>query len=424
MGCFGSRFDKRNSAADDFNTVGLQFVGGAGQKDDKSPLDAVCLKYGDGKEVDEWLKVGPLTMTAEEEGKKIATEAWVALCQQAKFLDGEFGGSDKVQYVNGKYTSKDAIAQIDAVKAFLKEKNPDIEFPEEVKEEAAAEEAPAEGDMAAEEAPAEMEGGDEMEMMEAPDLYKDDSAAYDGFANLPALFLRCMTVSPYFGDIIKSTLIYYEFNFGGKELVPLPKIGLGDFTKNPLAAKEPKTEAWAGVAALTEVPSMPLRLLRPMSGSLDTTVMKILKLSRKSKKVVQSSSQDGLLDGNPKLKPFQEFGKTTVRTQSIRLLSLPKLSAALLSYADFSLKDSTLPKNPLKKRMVSGISPLRITVGITRLSLTGRNGLRPRPRKLPLKQLPLKLLKELVLLLMPVLRRLKKEPRWPWKLPPSELSET
>jgi len=252
MGCFGSRFDKRNSAADDFNTVGLQFVGGAGQKDDKNPLDAVCLKYGDGKEVDEWLKVGPLTMTAEEEGKKIATEAWVALCQQAKYLDGEFGGSDKVKYVNGKYTSKDAIAQIDAVKAFLKEKNPDIEFPEEVKEEAAAEEAPAmDGDMAAaEEAPMEMEGGDDMEMMEAPDLYKDDSAAYDGFANLPALFLRCMTVHPYFGDIIKSTLIYYEFNFGGKELVPLPKIGLGDFTKNPLAAKEPKTEAWAGVAAL------------------------------------------------------------------------------------------------------------------------------------------------------------------------------
>jgi len=33
-------------------------------------------------------------------------------------------------------------------------------------------------------------------------------------------------------------------------LVPLPKIGLGDFTKNPLAAKEPGTEAWAGVAAL------------------------------------------------------------------------------------------------------------------------------------------------------------------------------
>ena len=86
--------------------------------------------------------------------------------------------------------------------------------------------------------------------MEAPDLYAGDSAAYDGWANLPALFLRCMTVHPYFGDIVKSALIYYEFNFGGKKLVPLPKIGLGDFTKNPLAAKEPTTEAWAGVAAL------------------------------------------------------------------------------------------------------------------------------------------------------------------------------
>jgi hypothetical protein len=103
------------------------------------------------------------------------------------------------------------------------------------------------GEMMMEDAPAEMEGG---EGMEEPDLYAGDSAAYDGWANLPALFLRCMTVHPYFGDIVKSALIYYEFNFGGKQLVPLPKIGLGDFTKNPLAAKEPETAAWAGIAAL------------------------------------------------------------------------------------------------------------------------------------------------------------------------------
>lgn len=205
--------------------------------------------YGDSKEVEEWLKVGPLTMTAEDEGKKIALEAWRGLCQQAKYLDGEFGGSDKDVYVNGKYLSKDAIAQIAAVKEFLKEKNPDIEFPEEEKkaEEGAAEMMMEGEEMMMEEAPAEMEGG---EGMEAPDLYAGDSAAYDGWANLPALFLRCMTVYPYFGDIVKSALVYYEFNFGGKQLVPLPKIGLGDFTKNPLAAKEPTTEAWAGVAAL------------------------------------------------------------------------------------------------------------------------------------------------------------------------------
>jgi hypothetical protein len=204
--------------------------------------------YGDSKEVEEWLKVGPLTMTAEEEGKKIALEAWRGLCQQAKYLDGEFGSSDKDVYVNGKYLAKDAIAQITAVKEFLKEKNPDIEFPEEEKKAEEGAEMMMEGEeMMMEEAPAEMEGG---EGMEAPDLYAGDSAAYDGWANLPALFLRCMTVHPYFGDIVKSALVYYEFNFGGKQLVPLPKIGLGDFTKNPLAAKETTTEAWAGVAAL------------------------------------------------------------------------------------------------------------------------------------------------------------------------------
>jgi hypothetical protein len=124
-----------------------------------------------------------------------------------------------------------------------------MEFPEEEKK---AEEM-MEGDMKMEpemmDPPAEMEGGDEMDMMETPDLYAGDSAAYDGFANLPALFLRCMTVYPYFGDIVKQSLIYYEFNFG-KKLIPIPSIGLGDFTKNPLSAKEPGTEAWAGVASL------------------------------------------------------------------------------------------------------------------------------------------------------------------------------
>jgi len=122
-----------------------------------------------------------------------------------------------------------------------------MEFPEEEKK---AEEK-KEGDMAMEpdmamDPPAEMEGGDEMGM-ETPDLYAGDSAAYDGFANLPALFLRCMTVNPYFGDIVKQSLIYYEFNFG-KKLIPIP--AFGDFTKNPLSAKEPGTEAWAGVASL------------------------------------------------------------------------------------------------------------------------------------------------------------------------------
>jgi len=111
--------------------------------------------------------------------------------------------------------------------AFLKENNPDIEFPEVKVEEAPAMDAMMmEGEMMMEEEMM-MEGGDEMEMMmEAPDLYAGDSEDYKGFANLPKLFLRCMTVHPYFGDLVKKCLIHYEFNFGGKDLVPLPKIDL------------------------------------------------------------------------------------------------------------------------------------------------------------------------------------------------------
>jgi hypothetical protein len=37
------------------------------------------MMYGESKEVEEWLKVGPLSMTAQEEGEKIAKEAWNAL---------------------------------------------------------------------------------------------------------------------------------------------------------------------------------------------------------------------------------------------------------------------------------------------------------------------------------------------------------
>jgi hypothetical protein len=75
--------------------------------------------------------------------------------------------------------------------------------------------AAMEGEMMAEDMA--MEGGDDMEMMmEKEDLYKDDSDDYKGFANLPKLFLRCMTVHPYFGDLVKRCLVHYEFNFSGK----------------------------------------------------------------------------------------------------------------------------------------------------------------------------------------------------------------
>ena len=56
-----------------------------------------------------------------------------------------------------------------------------------------------------------------MAMMAAEDLYKDDSAAYDGWANFPALLLRNCIVNPYFGDLVKANLIAWEFNYKGSE---------------------------------------------------------------------------------------------------------------------------------------------------------------------------------------------------------------
>ena len=137
-GCVGSRFEKRKSTSTDLNTVGIQYVGGEGSNNDFCPQDAISLFYGESQEVDEWLEVGPLTMDHQGQGERIALEAWNALVQQGNYLDNNysylkhnFGGSDSFVLVGGKYLAKDAIAQIEEVKAFLKEKNPQIEFPEE-----------------------------------------------------------------------------------------------------------------------------------------------------------------------------------------------------------------------------------------------------------------------------------------------------
>lgn len=211
MGCFGSRFDKRNSVADDLNTVAFQFVGGEGHENDKCPIDKIALRYGgEEKEPADWAKVGPMKVTDEEFGKKIALELDAALTAQLKKLDDEYGTPDKNVYVGGKYELKDAKAQLAAVKAHLREKCNNVEFPaEEVKaEEPAAAEEPK-----ADEAPVEMEGG---EGMAKEDLYASDSGTYDGWENLPALILRNYVVNPYFGDLLKRDIISAEFNVSPK----------------------------------------------------------------------------------------------------------------------------------------------------------------------------------------------------------------
>lgn len=209
MGCFGSRFDKRNSVADDLNTVAFQFVGGEAHENDYCPIDKIAFHYGKEKEPAEWAKVGGMKATDEAFAKEIALELDAALTAHLKWLEKEYGSPDKDVYVGGKYELKDAKAQIAAVKAHLREKCNNIgDYP--------ADEAPADAMMEAMmeemmEAPMEMEGGDEMAKV---DLYASDSGTYDGWENLPALILRNYVVNPYFGDLVKRDIISAEFNPG------------------------------------------------------------------------------------------------------------------------------------------------------------------------------------------------------------------
>lgn len=211
MGCFGSRFDKRASVADDLNTVAYQFVGGEAHENDYCPIDKIAFKYGEEKEPAEWAKVAAgMKATDEELGKKVALELDAALTAHLKWLDKEFGTPDKNVYVGGKYELKDAKAQIAAVKAHLREKCNNVgDYPaDEVKEDPAMEEMAMAME---EEAPMmEMEGGEEMEMAKE-DIYASDSGTYDGWENLPALILRNYVVNPYFGDLIKRDIIAAEF---------------------------------------------------------------------------------------------------------------------------------------------------------------------------------------------------------------------
>ena len=43
--CCATRFEKRNDACDDLNTVGLQFIGGLGHKIDNCPADKIIDVY-------------------------------------------------------------------------------------------------------------------------------------------------------------------------------------------------------------------------------------------------------------------------------------------------------------------------------------------------------------------------------------------
>lgn len=249
MGCMGSRFDKRKDAAGDFNTVGLQFMGGEGNIPDMCPVDRLVMAYCDKKELAEVIKPED-----EEFAKKVATETYNACAAQAKWLEADLGApvDGKKVLVGEKHDLKDALANLKAVQEAIKAAG--FEIAEEEKKAEGEEEK--KDDMMAEEM---MEGGEDMDAMEmmmaaAEDLYKDDAEDYNGSANLGKLLLAQSVKAPYFGDLIKRQLVIAEFGsvasgFGG---LSLPKVELPEVpgVEIPGVPKKPSDTAFAGASAV------------------------------------------------------------------------------------------------------------------------------------------------------------------------------
>lgn len=78
-----------------------------------------------------------------------------------------------------------------------------------------------------------------------PHKYDDDGGSYDGWANVPALFIRQATVNPYWGDLVKAQLVQWEFNQGGKEPSGKEWLGAAGLITSALAtAAGEEKEVW------------------------------------------------------------------------------------------------------------------------------------------------------------------------------------
>ena len=125
MGCFSSRFDKRVSAyTSDLNTVGLAFIGG--DKDhayDLFPIDRVGWANDQAKEITDSCPVDGMAAANEELTTAAYKVSLAALQAEHDKLAKKYGtASDaKVQIVNNRYKSNEAIKHLADAIAFLKE---------------------------------------------------------------------------------------------------------------------------------------------------------------------------------------------------------------------------------------------------------------------------------------------------------------
>jgi ribosomal protein L12E/L44/L45/RPP1/RPP2 len=223
MGCASSRFDKRNSCSNDLNTIGLSFVGGESHTFDDFPMDRVGWAVDKTKET-EHACAAAAEMTAGDEVFATATykAAFTALSAKLKELEGKYGDSadSKTQWHENKYEAKDAIAHLKTAIEFFKEKSGITVEEEGAKKEEETDKKDEEADK--KEEGAENSGGEEEEKKDGegdkamekanPHKYDGDAGNYDGWAKIPAAFLKQSIVSPYVGDMIKAEAINWEFN--------------------------------------------------------------------------------------------------------------------------------------------------------------------------------------------------------------------
>jgi hypothetical protein len=235
MGCFGSRFDKRNSAAGDLNTVGLQFVGGEAHVSDFCPVDKILLDYSGELDLAEKFKCEGLKLSDDALGQELGLLIHKATSELLASIDKKYGSPQdgKKVYIGNKHELVDVLADLKAVlKALEEDTGVVVEKP-------AAADAPAmdppAADAPAMDAPA-MDAPAEGEMMmdlpsAAKSPYDGDATDYKGFGNLPTLLLALSVKHPFFGDVVKAQLINWEFNYESdkpSELQFLAAVGLMD----------------------------------------------------------------------------------------------------------------------------------------------------------------------------------------------------
>lgn len=229
MGCFNSRFDRRNANSGDFNTVAAAFLGGKdGELFDGFPVDRVLAALDTAKEPAGLVEVGDdLKLTNETQTVEIYKEALNFLKEHHKTLTDQLSSKadNKEFFYQDKYPAKEVLDGIQNTINDLKEKSKiaDEEPAADPKAEAPKEEmAAAEGEMM-------NEGGDEMMMEEKaedmgmtgmegsmapenPFKYDSDSRSYDGWNDVAAILLRNMLVNPVFGDLVKANALSWEYN--------------------------------------------------------------------------------------------------------------------------------------------------------------------------------------------------------------------